>query len=539
MKKTENSGSKRVLSAGLEPYAGAWTWAEAAHLARRTLFGSTKSDVKTLLSKSVNEAVNSLLEIPTSPAEPVAYINSGSVVKGSPWTEASYDANTETQRFFFLQTWWQNLMLNQSTNITEKMTLFWHNHFATSNNSVKDARYMYKQNSLIRDYALGNVKDLVRQITFDPAMLRWLSGNSNTKAHPNENYGREIQELFSIGKGPEVSVGNYTNYTEDDVKAAARVLTGWSDLPASISSKFTSSNHDSGDKQFSAAYGNTVIKGGTSETAARREIDDLLNMIFAQPATAERICRKIYLWFVDYKIDDAIEQQIIKPLAVILKSSGFEIKPVLETLFKSAFFYDASIRGCLIKSPVDFVVGTLRNFRAPDFFETDTAQLFWGGRTLRKLLNTMQQEPLNPPNVAGWAAYYQAPFFHELWINTDSVQKRVKFINDLSTDGMTIDEQYDKGYFDVIEAAKRCDSPSDPEALIREWASWCFPVTIPDDTIKNFKAALLGGLPDYEWGAEWNTFLADETNTTARAAVENKLRQLVKFMLNMAEYHLA
>lgn len=539
MRVQPDDGTRHPATAGLAPYAGPWTRAEAAHLARRVLFGSTKRDIDALSAMSAQAAVSAVLSPVAALAEPVAYVKSGSVVAGGAWVDGVYDASVDTQRFYFAQTWWINAMLNQPLSITEKMTLFWHNHFATSNVAVKDARSIVKQNELLREYALGNVKDLVRQITLDPAMLRYLSGNTNTKAKPNENYARELQELFTLGKGPERSTGDYTTYTEDDVKAAARVLTGWTDVQASATVKFTSANHDGTDKRFSAAYNNTVITGGTTEAAARREIDDLINMIFLRTEVAERIVRKLYRWFVDYEIDATIEKEIILPLADQLRTSNYEIKPVLATLFGSSFFYDAVVRGSMIKSPVDFVIGTLRNFRAPDFFETDPAQQFWGGRTLRRLFNSMQQEIFNAPNVAGWVAYYQAPQYHEWWINTDSLQKRVKFVNDLCTDGMTIDEQYDKGFFDVIEAAKRTSDPSKASVLIGEWCEWCYPVPMPAETRASFMQALLGGLPEYEWTVEWNMFIADETNDTARLPVLTKLRTLLKFMLNMAEYHVS
>lgn len=534
-----DSPAQHPATAGLTPYTGAWTRAEAAHLARRTMFGATKRDIDALSAMSAQAAVAAVLSSQPAPAEPVAYIKSGAVAAGSAWVDGAYDSSVDTQRFYFAQTWWINSMLNQPMSIVEKMTLFWHNHFSTSNTAVKDARYIVKQNELLREYALGNFKDLVRQITLDPAMLRYLSGNTNSKTKPNENYARELQELFTLGKGPERSTGDYTTYTEEDVKAAARVLTGWTDVQASATVKFTSANHDGTDKKFSAAYNNTVITGGTTEAAARREIDDLLNMIFLRSEVAERLARKLYRWFVDYEIDDVIEKEIIQPLANQLRSNNYDVKPALATLLGSAFFYDAVIRGCLIKSPIDFVIGTLRNFRAPDFFETDPAQQFWGGRTLRRLFSSMQQEIFNSPNVAGWAAYYQAPQYHEWWINTDSLQKRVKFINDLATDGMTIDEQYDKGYFDVIDAAKRTSDPSQASVIIREWAEWCYPLPMPSESLAQFSQALLGGLPEYEWTVEWNAFVADETNDTARAPVVAKLRSLLKFMLNMAEYHVA
>ncbi|MBX7154121.1 MAG: DUF1800 domain-containing protein [Bacteriodetes bacterium] len=544
--KKSDTPHRRVTSAGLEPYAGAWGRAEAAHLARRAMFGATKSDITTLAGKTMVQAVDSLLTAAAKPADPIAYIKSSAVAQGDSWVSAAYDANVEGQRLAMLQAWWIGEMLFQTVekkpSITEKMILFWHNHFATQANSVKDARYMFTQLDLFREYALGNFKDLVRQVTLDPAMLRFLNGATNTKSHPNENYGRELQELFTIGKGAEVATGDYTNYTEADIKQAARVLTGWSDVQANISAKFTSGNHDGGDKTFSARYGNTVIKGGTTEAAARRELDELMNMIFSQDATTKYLVRKIYRWFVDYIIDDETEKNVITPLAQIFKSNNFEIKPVLDTLLKSAHFYDATKRGCMIKNPADFMLGTFRVFITPMLFpgETEYQGRYFGWRTVRRTMATLQMDLLNPPNVAGWNAYWQTPAFHELWINSDTLQKRVLFTNQLAMDGgYQLDENYGKTYIDVIELAKQTSNPGDINVIINEWCELAYPLPMPDEAKAQFKQVVLNGLPDYEWTAEWNDYMADSTNETKEKAVTDKLRALAKYMLAMAEYQLS
>jgi uncharacterized protein (DUF1800 family) len=235
-------------------------------------------------------------------------------------------------------------MFYQERSIHEKMILFWHNHFSTEADTVRDARYLYKHHSLLRKFALGNFKTFVREMSIDPAMLVYLNGNKNTKTAPDENYGRELQELFTMGKGSD------SKYTEDDVKAAAKVLTGYVVDALKIDYSFTPSRHDTSDKTFSAYYNNTVIKG-KSGTDGILELDELINMLFQKEELSKFICRKIYQFFVHYDLNETVEKNVITPLAEIFRKNNFEITPVLSTLFKSQFFYDAQLYGAVIKSP--------------------------------------------------------------------------------------------------------------------------------------------------------------------------------------------
>jgi uncharacterized protein (DUF1800 family) len=396
---------------------------------------------------------------------------------------------------------------------------------------------MYKQHAMLRQYALGNFKELARLITIDPAMLRYLNGNTNTKNNPNENYGRELQELFTIGKGPEIAPGDYTNYTEDDVKAAAKVLTGWRDRASTIDSYFTATRHDPNDKQFSAAYGNTVITGRADATGAN-EVDDLITMIFAQQETAKYICRKLYRWFVYYVIDDAAETAVIGPLADILRTNNYELKPVLDALLKSAHFFDAANVGCMLKNPIDFVVGTMRQFNVAFAPATDLASQYAGWDYIRARGSAMQMNLGDPPNVAGWAAYYQEPQFYELWINTDTLQRRNQFTdrfittNGVSPNGVRI-------VIDPIAFADASSSPSDPAVLVDEAAGLLFAIPLTAIQKAFLKETLIPGLPDYEWTVEWTDYKNDATNTTKLAAVRSKLQALLKYVMNMAEYQLS
>jgi uncharacterized protein (DUF1800 family) len=196
-------------------------------------------------------------------------------------------------------------------------------------------------------------------VSFLVAMFK---ANQNTKTAPDENYARELQELFTIGKNLS------SHYTEEDVKQAAKVLTGWRTNRTTITSFFDSPKHDTGNKTFSAFYNNTVITGKTGANAGIDELNDLLNMIFQQQEVAKYIVRKIYRFFVYYIIDESVETNVIVPLANVFRNNNYEIKPVIETLLKSEHFHDPLNSGCMIKAPIDHVIGLARqtNLVFPD-----------------------------------------------------------------------------------------------------------------------------------------------------------------------------
>jgi hypothetical protein len=233
----------------LLPYTGSWTQAEVIHLLRRTTFGVKPGDIQTLLAMTPGAAVDYLFSnAPTSaPTPPLnnyyngGYIDPTGVQPEQTWVNAAYgDGTVNGKRRQSLKAWWMGLIINQNLSILEKMVFFWHNHFATETAVIGDMRAAYLHHAMLRANALGNFKNLLTQVTKDPGMLIYLNGYVNTSAAPDENYGRELQELFTVSKH------NIPNYIEDDVKAAARVLTGWqvdySKTP--ITSKFTASRHD-------------------------------------------------------------------------------------------------------------------------------------------------------------------------------------------------------------------------------------------------------------------------------------------------------
>lgn len=529
-----------IETVSLSPYSGEWTDEQRKHLLRRTLIGFSPEHFNQVKNLSLEQILENLLSKQALPPKPLAYLNTGSVTAGSEWTSATYDANQENVRIAFLLSWQIESLLHQPIRIHDKMVLFWQNHFATGANAVKDARLMHKQFELLFENATGNVKDLVYSIVFDPSMLRYLNGNSNTKIQPNENFARELQELFTIGKGPEISPGNYTNYTEEDINQAARILTGWYDDQSTMQTKFRSNNHDFGIKKFSSAYGNrTISSSATNELGARQEVQDLMHMIFDQEATSLFIIKKLYRYFVDYVIDAEIESNIIKPLAKLFRDSSFDIIPVLRVLFSSEHFYSTSLLGCAIKTPIELVLGTCTLFKPALIFPSDSKEIHWAYRTLRRIMAQMGQDIMNPPNVAGLPAYYQEPAYHELWINADTLQKRIKFIGDLSLDHLQLDEMaYGKGaLIDVFSILEWADDPSDPVQVIEAWCHHMFALKISPETQYTLKKFLTGGLEDFVWTNEWLDW-NDNPTDTKKAALESKLRTLLKHMLSMAEYQL-
>lgn len=530
--------ARAAVSSGLEPHQGAWTPIEAAHLLRRTMFGYGKAELDRVVSLGVAGAVDALLDIPDTPPDPPVVVNTAetTIPIGSTWVDRPYDGDRAYDRSRNLQAWWMGLLLRQELSIREKMTLFWHNHFATEWRTVNEPHHLYRHLAKLRAGCLGDFKRLVREVTLDPAMLRYLNGNTNTKSSPNENYGRELQELFTIGKGPEIAPGDYTHYTEDDVKAAARVLTGWRDVRDRPDAEFRPTQHDVADKVFSRAYGNAVVKGRTGVDGAS-EVDDLIGVVFAQTETARHICRKLYRFFVYYVIDDDVENRVVSPLADLLVASDWNIAPVVERLLKSAHFHDAANRGCFIKTPLDLVVGSLRLLGSTLPDATDPALRHQVWLSLQDQSAAMQQELLSPPDVAGWPAFHQDPVYYQAWISSDTLPRRVQFTDRcLGPKGYQIGSWYLAP--DVIGLAASTSDPSDLAVLVARLSERAFPIPLTDKQKAYLGGILLGGAPEYEWNKNWTAYVDSPADATRRSVVETRLRSLLKAMAAMAEYQL-
>ena len=337
-----------------------WNPNNVSHLLSRTLFGFSKNDLSVAqgfgtFSDLVDLAI--LKDNPT-PSAPNTWVNT--VPAGTQLS--SGEAGTWYREFNY---WWFNLMHKEGLNMREKMVLFWHDHFANERDKVQYPQNMYAQNALFRKYAFGNFKQLVKEICIDPAMLIYLDGNNSRGSNANENYARELLELFTMGIG---------NYSENDIKQAAKVLSGWQ--VSGLKANFVAT------RWYTDA--SVTILGKT----AKFDVNSLVDHIFEQKVTAEFICRKLYKEFIYYKPNEAFVLQ----MATVLRANNYEIKPVLKFMLSSDEFYKASYQGSKIKSPVELLIGAnkLLELPSPDYVN------------MYELTRILQMQLFQPPDVAGW-----------------------------------------------------------------------------------------------------------------------------------------
>lgn len=366
----------------------------ARHLLNRTGFAAGIDEVNAVAQLTREQAVGRLL----------SGAGKSAITPPPDWVEdrivpprelrAMSDEQRKTERDLLLRRglelreWWLQEMLATASPLTEKMTLFWHNHFVSGQQKVRYPQLMYRQNALLRRHALGNFGDLLHAVAKDPAMVIYLDSASNRKAQPNENFAREVMELFTLGEG---------QYTERDVKEAARAFTGWSIDPARGEFLFRRLQHDDGVKTVLGRSGNF-------------DGDAVLDILLAQPQTAEFIVGKLWREFVSPVPDP----QAVKRVAGVFRDSRYDIRPTLHALLTSEAFYAQQNRAALIKSPVELVVGTLRQFG----FTTGalTPFVFTTAR--------LGQNIFSPPNVKGWPG-------GEAWINSTTLLARKQFIERL------------------------------------------------------------------------------------------------------------
>jgi uncharacterized protein (DUF1800 family) len=531
---TDYQPHNRMILAGLEPYGGPWTQKEAAHLARRTLFGASPEDISALVGLGKDAAVNSLLKPGTPPTPPVNnyqdVVVDPDIPFGQTWVNhRATDDEVIGQRVVSLKGWWIENMIHQERTIEEKMIFFWHNHLVTESWGVFWPNATYRQIELFRSQALGNFKQLVYDVTIDLSMLIYLNGIYNSKEAPDENYARELQELFCIGKGPNAG------YTEDDVKSAARVLTGWSLDWDTYERVFNTWAHDTDEKQFSSFYQHKVIQGQTGQDG-RNELDDLIDMIFDQQECAMFFCRKLYRFFVYSEIDENTEQNIIAPMAQILRDNDYEIQPVLDALFKSAHFYTDENIGACVKSPLDFLIGFWRSTRVKYPAQDLTSKAHIHTSMLWNM-SSIGLEVLDPPNVAGYPAYYQIPQFDKHWITTDTVPYRAILTDSFVWWGFW--SQSVLTNVDVLAYVTSLNNAAEPELLIDEACQNLLAVPLTAKGRAPLRSILLSGqMSDHYWTDAWLNYLGDPTNEVAKNIVEVRLKLFFQRLFQMSEFHL-
>lgn len=382
-----------------------WTRSHAAHLLRRAGFGGTPEQAAHLLRLGRDAAVDLLVDYDRTPQEDPGYPLDAFVATPPRGVFAGLNESQrqELKRVILavgvananaVREWWLRRMVITARPLEEKMTLFWHGHFTSGLREVKSPQLLYRQNEFLRANALGNFKALVKGISRDPAMLIYLDNASNVKNQPNENYARELMELFTLGEG---------NYTEQDVREAARAFTGWTirfrggkrvraagDGAQQDVFMVRRDQHDDGAKTFLGHTGNF-------------DGDDVIDIIFEQPAISRFLARKLWTFFVEPNP----EAQAIEAFAEVIRRNQFDLKESMRTLFRSDAFYSPRARFALVKSPTELVVGTFRLLEVPPGNLRGAAQA----------MTQMGQELLQPPNVRGWVG-------GRSWINTSTLFAR-------------------------------------------------------------------------------------------------------------------
>jgi uncharacterized protein (DUF1800 family) len=371
---------------------------QARHLLIRTGFAPTQAEVDKIAGQSAQRAVADIVAAATANRPKYAAPDFASQPPPTPYRLLTSKDEQQAQRQQQLRegvdmkVWWMREMLESPSPLAERMTLFWHNHFATSQQKVIRSQAMWRQQQLLRDNALGSFSTLLHGVAKDPAMLVYLDGDNNRKQAPNENFAREVMELFTLG---EASQGG--GYTEQDIKEVARAFTGWSVEREDFTFKFRRPAHDIGSKTVLGRTG--MFDGG-----------DVLDIMLAQPACGQFIVTKLWHEFVS-PTPDLIE---VKRIAQRLQQNNYVVSGALADLLTTQAFWDTSNRGSLIKSPVDLVVGTVRQF---GFSYSDVMPFVLKSAQLGQNL-------LMPPNVKGWPG-------HTDWINTSTLLERKRFTEQL------------------------------------------------------------------------------------------------------------
>jgi uncharacterized protein (DUF1800 family) len=400
---------------------------DARHLLNRSGFAASQAEIAKFTGMTRAEAAQTLVagakDVATTPAPKWV---SEPIVPASKYRDMSREdkeaeRKLNLERAFDLREWWFREMLTTPSPLTEKMTLFWHNHFATSQQKVRYSNMMYEQNVLIRKYALGNFGLMLHQMARNPAMLIYLDNANSRKEQPNENFAREVMELFTLGEG---------NYTEKDIKEVARAFTGWSLDRETGEFMFRRFIHDAGEKTIFGKKGNF-------------EGDQALDLMLKRPEAAQFITRKLWREFISPEPNEVA----VARFANGYRESGYNTAKLVQAMLGSDEFYALDNRASLVKSPVDFVIGTMKQFE----IETQNLRPFVLSAAL------LGQNVFAPPNVKGWPG-------GEYWINSATLLGRKQFVDRLFKNEDRMESMMNA----LDEMAERSGTPAPPGRAQRQ-----------------------------------------------------------------------
>jgi uncharacterized protein (DUF1800 family) len=460
-----------------QPFDTKW----AAHLYRRAAFGPSRFEMREAVRLGVEGTVDKLFAPPKEPRKRESAIDGTAGV--NPLTGMP-DASRHAAQ---LRAAWLQRMIDGVEPLREKMSLFWHNHFATSIKKVNDGPLMEKQGNLLFTHALGSFRQMLREVSRDPAMLIWLDSNQNVKSHPNENYAREVMELFTIGVG---------NYKEKDIQEGARAFTGWHTSDGKFT--FRAGEHDTGAKSFLGQQGDF-------------DGDDILRVLVEQPACAKFITRKLYQFLVNENV--APPDSLLAPLADSFRKSDYDIAVLVRTILLSKHFYSAYAYRQKVKWPVEYVLGAVRMVGVGR-----TGLITVNPYSLLGTLELMGQLLYAPPNVKGWEA-------GKAWLNTATVLARHNFAHSL-VNGMGDLNEHAKKY-----ALQTFMPAADPLAFMRVQE-----LTEPGKIVDLYANLLLPGDFRPETRSKLIGHIGSERPETE--AFDQRCRDALFVLLTLPEYQL-
>lgn len=461
------------------------------------------ADIAALSSLTPSAAVDLLLSTENNPAPPSVADSITESLAGLDQALRGQVQGRWRADAAALRTWQANVMRDSVLSISEKMTAFWSNHFATEFKVDDDyviAPLLYRQNRLFRQSGLGSFRLLVSNVTLDGAMLVYLGGHINVAGKPNENYAREVLELFTTGLG---------HYTESDIKEAARILTGWhvtqfNDEPfpnGYFAAYFAPAAHDINAKQFLGVSFPARDSSTNTEFIVRRdEVERMVDTIFEkrERATAEFICAKLYRFFV-YSNPAGADTEIISQMADLLIASNWEIKPVMSALLKSQHFFDNANIGAQIKTPAEFEVGLARQLST--------------SRNLQDDMSELGQELFDPPNVSGWPGYHE-------WITTTTFPVRADIADAVIT---SLSEST------LLAFIASFPDNDDAVKLIENVGAILLPRAMSPERSQALRTRLVGGGMDYEWPQ----ILSSSPSTAAR-----NMREVLATIVHLPDFQL-
>lgn len=536
--------------ASLEKFEGILGERLAAHLLRRATFKYDIGKIKQFAGLTPSEAVNELMK-------PMVFTRDQPIdpVTGQPWINNGTPTDTvQPSLRHYVRNWVLNEM-RYDEGIHTKLLFFLHKCMVVNSNTNTSERF-YDYLALIFKYSTGSFKTLAKKMTKDNLMLIYLNNTDNKKTAPNENYAREFLELFTIGKGPQIAPGNYTNYTEQDVVVGAKLLTGIRldtrgntiDPDTGIpTGRFAFNVHNTEDKTFSSAFDNHTIKGAQSQDDMPREFDDYVEMIFGKIETARLYCRRLYRYFVSPNITNEIESDIIIPLAQQLKDSDYVTEGIITSLLTSKHFYDLDdsdnkdeIIGALVKSPLELYLGTVNFFQQKWPNQSDEAGLLYSflkNLVIAIILDNGGIPYFMPYDVAGYSPYYQDPDYDKSWFTANTIISRYKLADMMFSGRSYLDNKNFKVALNIEEFFKESGfftDPGDAMLLTRELAANIFPESVDEDRIQYFASNLLDGIEPEDWAYEWAAYIGGGGPNEVRIGLQN----LVRTMLFSQEYQL-